>query len=281
MNFSLFTFFCKVIASDLPFGLVKRAAPFCSRLEVLHFHARDGDTADFWGHAARCLKLLQPSALKELTVKGRHGESREASASEASPMFSALAALDVEVGRFSLELLPLGEVTQQVAVFLSGAKLGLSSLTLKQCGLSGPDAAPLEYLCERLGALQFKNLLTLDLSMNALCLEGANLLGEFLHLTPQVQTLQLGGNGLGPAGLASLVPSLAKLPLQSLDLSLNGLGTTGVETLRPANLKLQSLNLRGNWFGSSHSEILVDLLQSMSGTLIKLDISCLGLNGQL
>ena len=156
---------------------------------------------------------------------------------------------------------------------------GLSSLMLRQCGLTGPGAAPLKFLCETLVSLPFKNLLTLDLSMNALCLEGANFLGEFLQCTPQLQTLLLGGNGLGPAGLAALVRSLSQLPLSTLDLSLNGLGTTGVETLLPAGLQLQSLNLRGNWFGSSHSEIIVHLLQSMSATLVKLDISRPGLKG--
>ncbi|CAL1143751.1 unnamed protein product [Cladocopium goreaui] len=273
-----------VIASDLPLGLVTRAAPWCQRLVELQFQACQGDTEKFWATTARCVELLRGAPVKQLGVKGRYvekcrqdcqdGTLQDAQNLEASPIFKALAthASHWDVETFSVELVPLADVMQPMGCFLEGAT-GLSSLMLRQCGLTGPGAAPLKFLCETLVSLPFKNLLTLDLSMNALCLEGANFLGEFLQCTPQLQTLLLGGNGLGPAGLAALVRSLSQLPLSTLDLSLNGLGTTGVETLLPAGLQLQSLNLRGNWFGSSHSEIIVHLLQSMSATLVKLDIS--------
>ena len=230
---------------------------------------------------SNCLTSWTPTFFFESPLWAlEDGTLQDAQNLEASPIFKALAthASHWDVETFSVELVPLADVMQPMGCFLEGAT-GLSSLMLRQCGLTGPGAAPLKFLCETLVSLPFKNLLTLDLSMNALCLEGANFLGEFLQCTPQLQTLLLGGNGLGPAGLAALVRSLSQLPLSTLDLSLNGLGTTGVETLLPAGLQLQSLNLRGNWFGSSHSEIIVHLLQSMSATLVKLDISRPGLKG--
>lgn len=259
-----------MVASDLPLGLIQRAAPWCGRLDTLHFQARsDGETLELrlWHRAARCLELFRGSPVKQLAVKGAYLEGQVQQ--DALPIFMALAkyAHDYRaVESFCLELMPLGQC-MQVAQFLSQVT-GLQSLTLRQCGLSGIDATPLKFLGSSL-----KNLLMLDLSMNNLCLEGAPFLAEFLHSTPQLQTLLLGGNGLGPAGLGALMSSLSKLPLTTLDLCLNGLGTTGIEALLPAKLQLQSLNLRGNWFGSSHSEILVQLLQSMSATLVRLDIS--------
>lgn len=197
-----------------------------------------------------------------------------------SPIFGALAGQakhynDVE--SLSVELLNLeADTMHQVRDFLSQVPK-LSSLTLRQCGLSGHTASCLQVLVlEPTIPDTFQNLIHLDLSMNVLSLEGAHFLAEVMPAFPKLQTLLLDGNGLGPAGLAALVPSLSQLPLSTLDLSLNGLGTTGVETLIPARLKLQSLNLRGNWFGASHAEILAELLQSMSGTLVRLDISKLG-----
>eukprot|EP00438_Fugacium_kawagutii_P008352 Skav233366 [mRNA] locus=scaffold394:607990:609173:+ [translate_table: standard] len=259
----------EVVSLDVPLGLIQRAAPWCRRLDTLHFQARsDGETLlELWHRAAQCLELLRGSPVKQLAVKGAYLEGRQAQ-QDASPIFMALAKYAHDYGAvesFCLELMPLGQC-MQLAQFLSHATR-LRSLTLRQCGLSGIEATPLKFL----GCL--KNLWMLDLSMNNLCLEGAPFLAEFLHGTPQLQTLLLGGNGLGPAGLGALMPSLSKLPLTTLDLSLNGLGTTGIEALVPAKLQLQSLNLRGNWFGSSHSEILMQLLQSMSATLVRLDIS--------
>ena len=182
-----------------------------------------------------------------------------------------------DVEGFSVELLNLeADLMHQVRDFLSQVPK-LSSLTFRQCGLSGHTASCLQVLgMEPTIPDTFQNLIHLDLSMNVLSLEGAHFLAEVMPAFPKLQTLLLDGNGLGPAGLAALVPSLSQLPLSTLDLSLNGW-----EPLewRPWSLHVWSFS---RWISGEIGLVpamqrsLAELLQSMSSTLVRLDISKLG-----
>ncbi|CAK9070603.1 unnamed protein product [Durusdinium trenchii] len=199
-----------------------------------------GSTRSFWAFASELLELLQrhQAPLQRLTVRASTTDAAIPAGEGVELLFAVLrGGNDAGVESLTVEELVLrDELMEEVKCFM--ARNNLSSLALKQCGLEGAQA---EKLLTLEGA-QSEKLTHLDLSRNALGLEGANVLANWLPSLPTLQVLMLGGNALGPAGLATLVPALAP-SLKILDLSLNGLGTTGIEALMPAELKLESLNL--------------------------------------
>ncbi|CAK9057886.1 unnamed protein product [Durusdinium trenchii] len=254
-------------AARIPPPALRRAAPWLRRLDEVTFV---GSTRSFWAFASELLELLQrhQAPLQRLTVRASTTDAAIPAGEGVELLFAVLrGGNDAGVESLTVEELVLrDELMEEVKCFM--ARNNLSSLALKQCGLEGAQA---EKLLTLEGA-QSEKLTHLDLSRNALGLEGANVLANWLPSLPTLQVLMLGGNALGPAGLATLVPALAP-SLKILDLSLNGLGTTGIEALMPAELKLESLNLYGNWLGSTNAEVVPVLLQSMSDTLITLDLA--------
>lgn len=267
-----------VVSPDLSPGLAQTAATHCVRLREVVFQSSQAAQASteqearaFWLHAAgiwRSLLTTPVAPLRQLTLRG----SGEADGKSAGPFLAELPKsagncrclrdfhveniIDADDGiiTFLLEFLP---------------PLPLQSLRLRNCNLKGSEIID---LCRALHMAPMLNSLSdLDLSQNAMSEEGAGALAHLLPGVSELRSLALSGNGLGPVGLAALANALPP-SLKHLDLSLNGLGTVGLAVLQQANLRLDSLNLRGNWFGASDTEVLPSLLRSMSDSISRLDV---------
>eukprot|EP00439_Symbiodinium_sp_Y106_P030799 s2996_g3.t1 len=273
-----------VVSPDLSPGLAQTAATHCVRLREVVFQSSQAAQASteqearaFWLHAAgiwRSLLTTPVAPLRQLTLRG----SGEADGKSAGPFLAELPKsagncrclrdfhveniIDADDGiiTFLLEFLP---------------PLPLQSLRLRNCNLKGSEIID---LCRALHMAPMLNSLSdLDLSQNAMSEEGAGALAHLLPGVSELRSLALSGNGLGPVGLAALANALPP-SLKHLDLSLNGLGTVGLAVLQQANLRLDSLNLRGNWFGASDTEVLPSLLRSMSDSISRLDVGLLSLS---
>ncbi|CAJ1446611.1 unnamed protein product, partial [Effrenium voratum] len=218
-----------VVSEELPVGLASKTAPFCQRLRDLVFQ---GDTEDFWRRSAQLLPLFRGNPPRQLSLKSAENA--------AAGFLEVLADMGWELEGLTLEL-------PNAAALAPLCRCNFSSLRLLALTSPETDMSLLQNL--RMPQLTF-----LDLSRNSLSQEDAAVVAELLDALP-LQTLLLGGNGLGPAGLGVLGPALARLKnLERLEVSQNGLGTTGLEML-PLTLALKSLSLRSNWLGPTELEV--------------------------
>ncbi|CAJ1376420.1 unnamed protein product, partial [Effrenium voratum] len=205
---------------------------------------------DFWRRSAQLLPLFRGNPPRQLSLKSAENA--------AAGFLEVLADMGWELEGLTLEL-------PNAAALAPLCRCNFSSLRLLALTSPETDMSLLQNL--RMPQLTF-----LDLSRNSLSQEDAAVVAELLDALP-LQTLLLGGNGLGPAGLGVLGPALARLKnLERLEVSQNGLGTTGLEML-PLTLALKSLSLRSNWLGPTELEGLLNLLRSMSSSLTFLDLA--------
>jgi uncharacterized protein (TIGR02996 family) len=103
-----------------------------------------------------------------------------------------------------------------------------------------------------------RNLISLDLSNNALGIEGVRVLVSqpMLRLT----SLQLVGNGIGTEGAEILADSPSLPQLMSLDLSSNGIDAKGAKAMAgsPHLARVAFLNLGNNRLGDAGARALLD-----------------------
>ncbi|CAE7206463.1 PUMP2 [Symbiodinium necroappetens] len=260
-----------VVSPDLSPGLAQTAATHCVRLREVVFQsssqaaqASEQEARAFWLRAAgiwRSLLTTPVAPLRQLTLRG----SGEADGKSAVPFLAELPkSADLCLRDFHVENM-MDVENQGIMAFLLEflPPLPLTSLRLRNCNLKSSEILD---LCRALQMAPMLNSLSdLDLSQNAMFEEGAGALAQLLPVSG-LRSLALSGNGLGPVGLAALANAFPP-SLKHLDLSLNGLGTVGLAVLQQSNLRLESLNVRGNWLGASDTEVLPRLLRSMSDSI--------------
>ena len=273
-----------VVSPDLSPGLARIAAMHCARLREVVFQSTSAGklqaeatekASGFWAFAAEiwCTFLKNPTIrLRQLTIR-----SSTAMGAATTKEIAFLHELHKSSGScsqletFQMEHTSAGAdnlAVKSLIVFLQD--LRLTSLKLRDCNLKAAGTVAICHAIQT-GAL-LSSLLDLDLSQNVVAEEGANALAELLPNIRQLRALSLSGNGLGPVGLAALAPQLPP-SLRHLDVSLNGLGTVGLASLLQADLHLEYLNIRGNWLGSTDTEVLSRLLRLLSTSLVSLDIA--------
>ena len=117
------------------------------------------------------------------------------------------------------------EVGERGAEALAGVVGKLKFLTLSKCGLGVRG-------CQALMGLAFEKLDDLDMSQNAMEVNGVKALAEAAGRWPMLRTLSISGNMLGARGMHAAVRVLKEATgLTSLDLSRNGIQDDGVEIL--------------------------------------------------
>ena len=275
---------CRLIVSpDLSSGLARTAAMHCVRLREVVFQsgpsasplASDVAAIGFWAHAAaiwRSLLTCPAAPIRQLTIRGSAEEAESAEFAVLAELRGTLESCrDLQI--LHMEHVPAGTNERIADLFHVLQSLPLTSLRLRNCSLKAAGCISLCHALQQAPLL--RTLSDLDLSQNVLSEEVAGALAELLPRMQELRALSLSGNGLGPVGLGALLPGLPST-LRHLDLSFNGLGTVGLALLLEVHLNLESLNIRGNWLGSTDTEVLPRLLRPMSDTMTSLDIAPLG-----
>lgn len=241
-------------------------------------------TTAFWTTAATLLRQLPALELERVVVKNIPLQPAGAlveSCAQGQVIVSACGTLLVPtLQHLQLEGVGLGG-EDAVLTPLRALKQGLVSQRLPQVtSMAFPNcrlhASGCSTLCSAVVASAIAGgLRRLDLSANALGVGGAAELADALQHMARLESLLLGGNVLGPAGVQALANGLVavRATLTELDMSENGLMLLGIESLAEVALELQSLSLSRNWLDAQDVTALLSLLQPMAATLEQLDLA--------
>lgn len=279
-----------VIAPSMPISAACVAAKGFHRLRKVVLEAEIDDCdrgCFFWEAATRLLVQLLGKAVESLVVRSLSlsGSSAERRAQmqflrtviEAIPSCPSLQHIGLEDLPFSED----NQVLEWLSVALKNlaptsmlTSLSFANCAFGSCGVTACVASIPVWIAPKIEEL--------DLSNNVIGVEGAGLLAQALPKFRKLRSLKLSGNGLGPTGAQALRMGLAAVSesLEILDVSFNGLQAEGVASLVPASLHLKDVCLACNWIAAEGANSLLQMLQSMSHHLTKLDIAQNKLNAE-